>query len=60
MDKLADGQPGVTAWSKFGSRQVLIDGQEVPAMGLPRELGSVQPSTTSGHPIAGPARSSWD
>ena len=28
-------------------------------MGLPRELGSVEPSTTSGHPIAGPARSSW-
>jgi hypothetical protein len=43
MDKLADGQPGVTAWSKFGSRQVLIDGQEVPAMGLRRELGSVEP-----------------
>ena len=28
-------------------------------MGLRRELGSVEPSTTSGHPVAGPARSSW-
>jgi hypothetical protein len=54
MDKLVGGQPGVTAWSQFGFSQVAIDGQEIPVMGLQRERGSVEPPTTSGHPIAGP------
>jgi FtsX-like permease family len=54
MDKLINGQPGVTAWSTFGFTQIPIDGQDVPALGLTRHLGSVQPPTTSGHPIGGP------
>ena len=54
MDKLVNGQPGVTGWSTFGFTQVPIDGQNVPALGLTRHLGSVQPPTTSGHPITGP------
>jgi hypothetical protein len=54
MDKLVDGQPGVTGWSTFGFTQIRIDGQNVPALGLTRHLGSVQPPTTSGHPISGP------
>ena len=56
MDRLVGGQPGVTAWSQFGFSQVAVDGQEVPVMGLQRELGSVEPPTTSGHPIAGPGQ----
>ena len=56
MDQLVDHQPGVTGWSQFGFSQVLIDGREVPVMGLQREVGSVEPPTTSGHPIAGPGQ----
>jgi hypothetical protein len=56
MERLVGGQPGVTAWSQFGFSQVAIDGQEVPVMGLQRELGSVEPPTTSGHPITGPGQ----
>jgi ABC-type lipoprotein release transport system permease subunit len=44
-------QPGVTGWSEFGFGQVVINGQEVPVMGVLRELGSVLPPTTSGHAI---------
>jgi hypothetical protein len=54
MDKLVNGQPGVTAWSTFAFTQIPIDGQDVPVLGLTRYLGSVQPPTTSGHPISGP------
>jgi len=54
MDKLVNGQPGVTGWSTFAFTQILIDHQEVPVLGLTRHLGSVQPPTTSGHPISGP------
>ena len=54
MDKLVNGQPGVTGWSTFAFTQILIDNQDVPALGLTRHLGSVQPPTTSGHPVSGP------
>ena len=54
MDKLVNGQPGVTGWSTFGFTQVPVDGQNVAALGLTRHLGSVEPPTTSGHPISGP------
>jgi hypothetical protein len=54
MDKLVNGQPGVTGWSTFAFTQMPIDHQEVPVLGLTRHLGSVQPPTTSGHPISGP------
>ena len=54
MDKLVNGQPGVTAWSTFAFTQVSIDNQDVPVLGLSRHLGSLQPPTTSGHPISGP------
>jgi ABC-type lipoprotein release transport system permease subunit len=53
MDRLVDHQPGVLGWSQFGFTQVAIDGQEIPVLGLQRELGSVQPPTTSGHSLAG-------
>jgi ABC-type lipoprotein release transport system permease subunit len=56
MNRLVSGQPGVIAWSQFGFSQVAVDGQEVPVMGLRRELGSVEPPTTSGHPITGPGQ----
>lgn len=56
MDQLVDHQPGVTGWSQFAFSQILIDGREVPVMGLQREVGSVEPPTTSGHPIAGPGQ----
>ena len=59
MDKLVSGQPGVTGWSTFAFTQVPIDNTEVPVLGLTRYQGSVQPPTTSGHPVSGPRRSSW-
>jgi hypothetical protein len=46
-------QPGVVGWSEFGFGQLTIDHQEVPVLGLLRQLGSVQPPTTSGHALAG-------
>jgi putative ABC transport system permease protein len=56
MDRLVSGQPGVTGWSTFAFTQIPIDGQSLPVMGLTRHLGSVEPPTTSGHPIAGPGQ----
>jgi MacB-like periplasmic core domain/FtsX-like permease family len=56
MDKLVSGQPGVTGWSTFAFTQIPIDGQTVPVLGLTRHLGSVEPPTSSGHPIAGPGQ----
>jgi predicted lysophospholipase L1 biosynthesis ABC-type transport system permease subunit len=56
MARLIDHQPGVIGWSAFGFTQVPIDGQEIPALGLQRYLGSVAPPTTNGHPIAGPGQ----
>jgi hypothetical protein len=56
MDRLVSGQPGVTGWSTFAFSQIPIDGQSVPVLGLTRHLGSVEPPTTSGHPIAGPGQ----
>jgi ABC-type lipoprotein release transport system permease subunit len=46
-------QPGIAGWSEFGFSQLVIDHQEVPVLGLLRQLGSVQPPTTSGHALAG-------
>jgi hypothetical protein len=56
MQHLVNGQPGVTGWSTFAFTQVPIDGQEVPVLGLTRYLGSVEPPTTSGHALSGPAQ----
>jgi hypothetical protein len=53
MEKLVNGQPGVTGWSTFAFTQVSIDNTEVPVLGLTRYQGSVQPPTTSGHPLSG-------
>jgi hypothetical protein len=43
----------VAAWSSFGFSQLMIDGRVVPALGLQRNRGSVQPPTTSGQPVSG-------
>ena len=59
MEKLVNGQPGVTGWSTFAFTQIPIDNTEVPVLGLTRYQGSVQPPTTSGHPLSGPRRSNW-
>ncbi len=56
MDRLVSDQPGVTGWSQFAFGQVPIDGREVPVLGLQRDQGSVEPPTTSGHPIDGPGQ----
>jgi hypothetical protein len=56
MDRLVSGQPGVTGWSTFAFTQIPIDGQTVPVLGLTRHQGSVEPPTSSGHPIAGPGQ----
>jgi FtsX-like permease family len=56
MERLVDGQPGVTGWSTFAFTQVPIDNTEVPVLGLTRYQGSVQPPTTSGHALSGPGQ----
>ena len=53
MSKLVDGQPAAAGWSTFGFSQLPIDGTVVPVLGLQRQRGSVEPPTTSGHPITG-------
>jgi hypothetical protein len=54
MDRLLSGQRGITGCSTFAFTQIPIDDENVPVLGLTRHLGSVEPPTTSGHPIAGP------
>lgn len=56
MKKLVSGQPGVTGWSTFAFTQISVDNTEVPVLGLTRYQGSVQPPTTSGHPLSGPGQ----
>ena len=53
MNRLVGGQPAVAGWSSFGFSQLMIDGRVVPALGLQRNRGSVQPPTTSGQPVSG-------
>ena len=55
MAKLIDGQPEVTGWSEFGFSSVPLGGGGtiVPVLGVQRYSGTVEPPTTSGHPING-------
>jgi hypothetical protein len=54
MSHLLHGQPAVAGWSEFAFAQLPVDGKVVPALGLRRDLGSVQPPTTSGRALSGP------
>jgi len=54
MKKLIKDDPAVTGWSEFGFAQLPVDGTIVPALGLQRQLGSVQPPTTSGRALSAP------
>ena len=51
MSRLISGQRPVAGWSEFSFGQLPIDGQVVPVMGVRRDLGTVQPPTTSGRPM---------
>ena len=53
LAKLIDGQPEVTGWSELGFSSVPLgrDGTIVPVLGVQRHSGTVEPPTTSGHPI---------
>lgn len=53
MSKLLAGQRAVAGWSEFSFTQLPVDGQVVPALGLRRDLGSVQPPTTAGQALSG-------
>jgi hypothetical protein len=53
INRLLHGQPAVAGWSEFGFAQLPVDGTVVPALGLQRQLGSVQPPTTSGRALSG-------
>jgi len=53
MSRLIDGQPAVADWSEFSFTQLSVDGLVVPALGIRRDLGSVQPPTASGRPLSG-------
>jgi hypothetical protein len=52
--KLIKGEPTVTGWSEFGFAQLPVDGTVVPALGLQRQLGAVQPPTTTGRALSAP------
>ena len=52
--KLIMDEPAVTGWSEFGFAQLPVDGTVVPALGLQRQLGAVQPPTTSGRALSAP------
>jgi len=56
MKKLIQDQPAVAGWSEFAFAQLPVGGRVVPALGLRRQLGSVQPPTTSGHALSGPGQ----
>jgi putative ABC transport system permease protein len=56
MKKLIQDQPAVAGWSEFAFAQLPVGGRVVPALGLRRQLGSVQPPTTSGHALTGPGQ----
>jgi len=56
MKKLIQDQPTVAGWSEFAFAQLPVGGRVVPALGLRRQLGSVQPPTTSGHALTGPGQ----
>jgi hypothetical protein len=57
MKKLIRDEPAVAGWSEFAFAQLPVDGRVVvPALGLRRQLGSVQPPTTSGHALSGPGQ----
>src|SRR6266702_1784993 len=54
LSRLLHGQPAVAGWSEFGFAQLPVDGTVVPALGLQRQLGAVQPPTTSGRALSAP------
>src|SRR5690349_2077857 len=56
MKKLIRDEPAVAGWSEFAFAQLPVGGRVVPALGLRRQLGSVQPPTTSGHTLSGPGQ----
>jgi hypothetical protein len=56
MNRLMAGHPDVAGWSSFGFGQLPVDGTVIPMLGLERNLGSVEPPTTSGAPITGPGQ----
>jgi hypothetical protein len=53
MNRLIGDQPAVSGWSELAFGQLPIDDRIVPVLGIWRHLGSVQPPTTSGHPLSG-------
>jgi hypothetical protein len=53
MKKLLAGQQAVAAWSEFSFADLPIDGKVIPALGLRRDLGSVEPPTTAGRAMTG-------
>jgi hypothetical protein len=54
MARLIRGQPAVAGWSEMAFTQLSVDGRSIPVLGLRRDLGTVQPPTTSGRPLSGP------
>ena len=50
MKKLLAGQQAVAAWSEFSFADLPVDGKVIPALGLRRDLGSVEPPTTAARP----------
>ena len=54
MKKLLKDEPAVTGWSEFAFAQLPVNDRIVPALGLQRQSGSVQPPTTSGRALSAP------
>lgn len=54
VTKLIESEEDVTGWSLLAFDQMSVDGVTVPAIGLDRRAGAVEPPTVSGRPLGGP------
>ena len=52
LDGFLASTPGISGWSTFGFTQLLIDGQQVPVLGLATHGGDVEPPTVVGHHLS--------
>jgi ABC-type lipoprotein release transport system permease subunit len=52
LDHLLASTPGIRGWSTFGFTQLLIDGQQVPVLGVATHGGDVEPPTVSGRRLS--------
>jgi len=54
MDNLIGSEPAVDGWSLFTFNDLTVDGVGVPALGIDRRRGAVEPPVVTGRTAAGP------